>query len=114
MITRTASYVFVLMTRAWYRVQKVSWLFMETLLRLMFYLQDRTVRSYLFPNLDPQHIMTGHRAAVNALSISHTHIVSASGDRSLRLWDADTGALLRTFENHHSRGYVSSPIRCPI
>ena len=69
--------------------------------------QDRTVRTYLFPDLDPQHIMTGHRAAVNAVSLSPTHIVSASGDRSLRLWDANTGALLRTFENHHSRGYVS-------
>lgn len=80
-----------------------------SLLRLMSYSQDRTVRTYLFPALDPQHIMTGHRAAVNALSISSTHIVSASGDRSLRLWDANTGALLRTFENHHSRGYVTSP-----
>lgn len=69
--------------------------------------QDRTVRTYLFPDLNPQHTMTGHRAAVNALSLSPTHIVSASGDRSLRLWDANTGALLRTFENHHSRGYVS-------
>jgi WD40 repeat protein len=53
--------------------------------------------------------MTGHRAAVNALSLSPTHIVSASGDRSLRLWDANTGVLLRTFENHHSRGYVTQP-----
>lgn len=25
----------------------------------------------------------------------------------MRLWDANTGNLLRTFENHHSRGYVS-------
>lgn len=83
-------------------------LLMEVLLpRLMNLPQDRTVRTYLFPDLDPQHIMTGHRAAVNALSLSPTHIVSASGDRSLRLWDANTGALLRTFENHHSRGYVT-------
>jgi len=84
--------------------------------RLMSYSQDRTVRTYLFPDLDTQHIMTGHRAAVNALSISPTHIVSASGDRSLRLWDANTGSLLRTFENHHSRGYVTSPlpVRYPI
>lgn len=70
---------------------------------------DRTVRTYLFPDLESQYIMTGHRAAVNALSISPRHIVSASGDRSLRLWDANTGALLRTFENYHSRGYVSLP-----
>jgi F-box and WD-40 domain protein 1/11 len=58
--------------------------------------------------------MTGHRAAVNALSLSPTHIVSASGDRSLRLWDANTGALLRTFENHHSRGIASIDLDFPI
>ena len=80
---------------------------------------DRTVRTYLFPELTPQHVLNAHRAAVNAVSISHNHIISVSGDRSLRLWDADTGALLRTFENHHRRGYAiaiplfSMPVRCP-
>lgn len=82
--------------------------------RLVSCSKDRTVRTYLFPDLDPQHIMTGHRAAVNALSLSPTHIVSASGDRSLRLWDANTGALLRTFENHHSRGIASIDLDFPI
>ncbi|KAI9460025.1 WD40 repeat-like protein [Russula earlei] len=82
--------------------------------RLVSCSKDRTVRTYLFPDLDPLHIMTGHRAAVNALSVSPTHIVSASGDRSLRLWDANTGALLRTFENHHSRGIASIDLDFPI
>lgn len=67
---------------------------------------DRTVRTYTFPDLRPQFVLGAHRAAVNAVSISHTLIVSGSGDRSIRLWDAKTGKLLRTFENHHSRGYV--------
>jgi WD40 repeat protein len=33
-------------------------------------------------------------------------VVSASGDRSIRLWDAESGALLYCFEYHHHRGYV--------
>ena len=68
---------------------------------------DRTVRTYLFPHLARQHVLSAHRAAVNAVSISHNHIISVSGDRSLRMWDAETGALLRTFENHHRRGCVT-------
>lgn len=77
---------------------------------LSFYLLfriDRTVRTYLFPDLAPQFVLGAHRAAVNAVSISDTLIVSGSGDRSIRLWDANTGNLLRTFENHHSRGYAA-------
>lgn len=70
-------------------------------------LVDRTVRTYLMPNFTPHHVLYCHRAAVNAVAMSATHIVSASGDRSIRLWDAETGTLLRTFENHHGRGYVS-------
>ena len=65
---------------------------------------DRTVRTYSFPELELQHVLGAHRSAVNAVSLSGSYIVSASGDRSMRLWDAETGKLLRTFENHHSRG----------
>ena len=65
---------------------------------------DRTVRTYSFPEFELQHVLGAHRSAVNAVSLSGSFIVSASGDRSMRLWDAETGKLLRTFENHHSRG----------
>jgi len=65
------------------------------------------VRTYKFPDLTPCFVLGAHRAAVNAVSVSETLIVSGSGDRSIRLWDAQTGELLRTFENHHTRGYVS-------
>lgn len=61
---------------------------------------------YSFPGLELQFVLRAHRAAVNAVSISESRIVSASGDRSVRLWDAKTGKLLRTLENHHTRGYV--------
>ncbi|OBZ69339.1 F-box/WD repeat-containing protein pof11 [Grifola frondosa] len=82
--------------------------------RLVSCSKDKTVRTYLFPDLTPQFILGDHRAAVNAVSISPTHIVSASGDRSMRLWDAETGALLRTFENHHGRGIASIDFKPPF
>ncbi|KAK7034703.1 hypothetical protein VNI00_012110 [Paramarasmius palmivorus] len=81
--------------------------------RLVSCSKDRTVRTYPFPELEPQYVLSAHRAAVNAISISPTLIVSGSGDRSIRLWDATTGALLRTFENHHSRGIASIDFRPP-
>jgi F-box and WD-40 domain protein 1/11 len=40
---------------------------------------DRTVRTYTFPDLLPQFILGAHRAAVNAVSISDSFIVSGSG-----------------------------------
>lgn len=73
---------------------------------------DRTLRTYLFPSLTPHLVLAGHRAAVNAVAISEHLIVSASGDRSMRVWEAETGNLLRVFENHHSRGYIQRYI-CP-
>lgn len=47
-------------------------------------------------------IMTleGHGAAVNAIQILDGQIVSASGDRSVKVWDVRTGACTRTFSGH--------------
>jgi F-box and WD-40 domain protein 1/11 len=49
-------------------------------------------------------VFRAHRAAVNAVSVVGDVIVSGSGDRSVRVWNANTGALLSTFEEHHARG----------
>jgi F-box and WD-40 domain protein 1/11 len=48
-------------------------------------------------------IMTleGHGAAVNAIQILEGQIVSASGDRSVKVWDVRTGAIIRTFSGHN-------------
>lgn len=75
--------------------------------RLVTCSKDRTIRTYLFPDLTPHLTLDSHRAAVNAISISPTQIVSASGDRSVRIWDATTGAIVGCFEQHHSRGIAS-------
>jgi F-box and WD-40 domain protein 1/11 len=47
-------------------------------------------------------IMTleGHGAAVNAIQILGGNIVSASGDRSVKVWNVRTGACIRTFSGH--------------
>jgi F-box and WD-40 domain protein 1/11 len=47
-------------------------------------------------------IMTleGHGAAVNAIQILEGQIVSASGDRSVKVWNVRTGACVRTFSGH--------------
>ncbi|KAJ7481063.1 WD40 repeat-like protein [Mycena galericulata] len=81
--------------------------------RLVSCSKDRTVRTYSFPDLVPQFVLGAHRAAVNAVALSDTLIVSGSGDRSVRLWDVATGKLLRTFENHHTRGIASIDFMAP-
>jgi WD40 repeat protein len=70
----------------------------------MFTFLDRTVRTYGFPSLKPQFVFRAHRAAVNAVSVVGDVIVSGSGDRSIRVWNANTGALISTIEEHHARG----------
>ena len=49
------------------------------------------------------HIMTfeGHHAAVNAIQISDNYLVSASGDRMIRLWNLTTGSTERVIQGHN-------------
>ncbi|KAF2178291.1 WD40 repeat-like protein [Zopfia rhizophila CBS 207.26] len=56
-----------------------------------------------FKVLEPYNLvmtLEGHGAAVNAIQILDGQIVSASGDRSVKVWDVHTGACLRTFSGH--------------
>jgi WD40 repeat protein len=50
-----------------------------------------------------RHVLRGHRAAVNSVHIVSTTIATASGDRTVRLWNLITGAAIRTI-GAHSRG----------
>jgi hypothetical protein len=51
---------------------------------------------------------------VNAAALCGRHIVTASGDRSVRLWDAESGALLHALEDHHERGIAATDVRLPF
>lgn len=53
--------------------------------------------------LDPYSLLmtlVDHKAAVNAISIVDDQIVSASGDRKIKLWNIKTGTLIRTYSGH--------------
>jgi F-box and WD-40 domain protein 1/11 len=44
--------------------------------------------------------LEGHGAAVNAIQILGSQIVSASGDRHVKIWDVKTGLCLKTISGH--------------
>jgi len=47
-----------------------------------------------------QKVLVGHRAAVNVVDFDEKYIVSASGDRTIKVWTADTGEFVRTLQGH--------------
>ena len=56
---------------------------------------------------------TGHAVAqVTSVAVfqSGDRVVSGSGDRTLKLWDAATGACLKTLQGHS--GFVRSGVQC--
>lgn len=54
----------------------------------------------------PQNQESHHNGAVNSVGLSKEYIVSASGDRTIRVWDIRTGELLAIHDAHH-RGIAS-------
>lgn len=44
--------------------------------------------------------LAGHEGPVNAVGLQAPHVVSASGDGRMILWDVYSGARIRTFEGH--------------
>ncbi|QRW18977.1 shwachman-bodian-diamond syndrome protein [Rhizoctonia solani] len=77
--------------------------------------KDRHLRIYSLPDLKLVHILVSHRAAVNALSLSPDglFVISASGDRSVRIWDTVTGKIVASLEGWHSRGIASIDFHPP-
>lgn len=66
-------------------------------------LEDR-LASGAYKSLKPfSHLMTfvGHSAAVNAIQIEDDKIVSASGDRHIRIWNVKTGSCPRLIPGHN-------------
>ncbi|KFH70773.1 hypothetical protein MVEG_03621 [Podila verticillata NRRL 6337] len=73
--------------------------------------KDRTVKIWKISTGELVRTLVGHRAAVNAVQFSpessetiymgHQRVVvSASGDRSVKIWSFETGECLRTLEGH--------------
>lgn len=57
----------------------------------------------LTPPLEPYTLLmtlTGHSAAVNAISMHQDEIVSVSGDRKIMRWQLATGSLIKTYSGH--------------
>lgn len=44
--------------------------------------------------------LEGHGAAVNAIQVHEGQVVSASGDRTIKAWDINTGHCIRTYTGH--------------
>ncbi|KAH7135561.1 hypothetical protein B0J11DRAFT_162941 [Dendryphion nanum] len=67
-------------------------------------MQNEVESSFLhFKMLEPYTLLMtleGHGAAVNAIQIYDGQIVSASGDRTVKVWDVRTGKCQRTFPGH--------------
>ena len=42
----------------------------------------------------------GHRAAVNVVDFDERYIVSASGDRTIKVWTATSCEFVRTLQGH--------------
>ena len=54
--------------------------------------------------------LRGHHSAVNVVQFDSKYIVSASGDRTLKVWSVSTGECLRTLVGH-SRGIACLQFR---
>ncbi|KAK5087058.1 hypothetical protein LTR05_004229 [Lithohypha guttulata] len=71
--------------------------------RLDINLLEAGMASGVYKSLKPYtHLMTldGHNAAVNAIQIHGNTIVSASGDRLIRIWDLSTGHCTKAVPGH--------------
>ncbi|KAA0175540.1 hypothetical protein FNF27_02950 [Cafeteria roenbergensis] len=62
----------------------------------------RPTRKDFLPMRAPQHTLSGHRGAVLGLAFhpAHTLLATCGEDASVRVWDAETGTLVRSLRGH--------------
>ena len=58
------------------------------------------------PRIQPQRILIGHCGSVNAIDFSGDVLVSASNDRTVRIWSVSEGKCIRTIEEPRSLACV--------
>jgi len=59
-----------------------------------------------YPKFVSVRVLTGHRAPVNCVHFMDGIVATASADRTVRIWNFDTGAIIRTVQSHN-RGISS-------
>lgn len=62
---------------------------------------DSPLDQLIIPPFTMIGVLEGHSAAVNAVQIVDNEVVSASGDRQIKVWDWQTGVCKRTFVGHN-------------
>lgn len=76
------------------------------LLLITVYLQDRSIAVWDMTSqteIALRRVLVGHRAAVNVVDFDEKYIVSASGDRTIKVWNTSNCEFVRTL-NGHKRG----------
>lgn len=74
--------------------------------RLVFFFQDRSIAVWDMVSqteIALRRVLVGHRAAVNVVDFDEKYIVSASGDRTIKVWNTYSCEFVRTL-NGHKRG----------
>lgn len=73
---------------------------------ICFLKQDRSIAVWDMTSpteITLRRVLVGHRAAVNVVDFDEKYIVSASGDRTIKVWNTSSCEFLRTL-NGHKRG----------
>lgn len=68
-----------------------------------FILQDRSIAVWDMTSqteIALRRVLVGHRAAVNVVDFDEKYIVSASGDRTIKVWNTSTCEFVRTLSGH--------------
>jgi len=79
---------------------------LQYLCSICHHVQDRSIAVWDMQSamdITLRRVLVGHRAAVNVVDFDDQYIVSASGDRTIKVWSTVTSEFIRTL-NGHKRG----------